>query len=872
MWKCTECGHENPDNVGVCEECDHSRDPSTLVGMQINHWVLERQLGEGGMAVVFLARHKMLNSPVAVKLLRADLTHKREVIERFRTEALAASQLNHENVIQVLDFGHQKGIGFYMVLEFLKGRDLEEYIEDHIGMQIPISRTIGIVKQMCAGLQAAHDANIIHRDLKPSNVFLVPREDNDIPLAKVLDFGIAKIQESELEEGQQKLTRTGTVLGTPFYLAPEQLTRKSSSDLTAAVDIYAFGVILFQMLTGELPIEEPTVAEQMVAILTKNPPKLGDIREEFSGTALEIFIMRMLAKKPEARPATISDAWEEFEAAASILVEEDTGADEALRKHWETAYQPFLEDDAEQSFLQKWRWALLAAMVPLLGGIGWLIYRAVQPPQTKVVVVREKPQKMPELPQLQAEGIKAFNNQDYSKAIALWRKMTRSKQWKSSSKYYNPKIYKSLGVALIRKKLIYSAVKEYKKYLKSAKLEPVKKKQFEAFLNKLEANLAQRKKAALQLSGDLSLLLKRNAHDKARKSYRTFFKAGKKGPVFKPDPSLPGAYVKAGKSLEPYYPEEAVKLYKKALKLDTSKTQKSQLRQKIRRIEQDREAKSRKLLEQLSASIKAKKSRDAKKALTSLVRDYSAIPGVHDEIQKILKKNILEETRTTKRVIKTYAKEAKRLRASKSWTWLKSGGGKTLPDEKKLDSFVKDSATYKRTHKQFERAKEQLAKGKLSNALRRFTKLNERWQKLNTSSSWKEEIGVESKQTRQWVQRLKKAVEGWEKARKLHREERLHALNEETAGLLKLLEGSAAQEHFRKKLKKWEERHLKARKYLEDAEKHYNRRRWKRAETRYIWYMKMFPRSVRKKEVTKQIDECQCRRNVPWKICPKKYK
>ncbi|HAA58609.1 MAG TPA: hypothetical protein DCE42_27855, partial [Myxococcales bacterium] len=121
MWKCTECGHENPDNVGVCEECDHSRDPSTLVGMQINHWVLERQLGEGGMAVVFLARHKMLNSPVAVKLLRADLTHKREVIERFRTEALAASQLNHENVIQVLDFGHQKGIGFYMVLEFLKG-------------------------------------------------------------------------------------------------------------------------------------------------------------------------------------------------------------------------------------------------------------------------------------------------------------------------------------------------------------------------------------------------------------------------------------------------------------------------------------------------------------------------------------------------------------------------------------------------------------------------------------------------------------------------------------------------------------------------------------------------------------------------------
>ncbi len=377
MWKCIECGfEENEAGSDICTRCQAPRDPTTFVGEQIGQWRLEKPLGEGGMAVVFLARHVMLGSKVAIKLLRSDLTNKREVIERFRTEALAASHLRHENVIQVMDFGFQKGIGFYMVLEFLEGSDLEAYLT---GEPLPARFVKEIAKQIARGLQAAHESGIIHRDLKPSNIFLVPREGNDIPLVKILDFGIAKIQESELlDEESQKLTRTGTVLGTPFYLSPEQLTRRQGIELGASVDIYAFGVILFQLLAGKLPIEEPSIAEQMVAILTKKPPLVGEVLPSLSSSALELFLQRALSKSPKSRPATVAAFWEELDQAMGVL--EDAQENTALRQIWERTYKDVLENEAPPSFFYRWRWAFAVLALLLVAGGSWALASIFQTP------------------------------------------------------------------------------------------------------------------------------------------------------------------------------------------------------------------------------------------------------------------------------------------------------------------------------------------------------------------------------------------------------------------------------------------------------------------------------------------------------------
>ena len=263
----------------------------SFVGEKIGNWHLEKFLGEGGMSVVYLGRHAWLPMEGAVKILRTEYYNDAQSLERFEQEAITAGKLEHENIIRVLDYGQDKNNYYFMVLELLSGNDLESLID-----QAPFSARwcLEIFDQVALALMATHEAGIIHRDLKPSNIFLMPAE--PFPKVKLFDFGVAKIL---FEEVDKKLTQTGMIVGTPAYLAPEQLIPKVP--LTTSVDIYAFGVILYQLLTGKLPLEGDSLIEHAILILQQEPPLLGEERPEFANSKLEALLDQLLSKAPSSR-------------------------------------------------------------------------------------------------------------------------------------------------------------------------------------------------------------------------------------------------------------------------------------------------------------------------------------------------------------------------------------------------------------------------------------------------------------------------------------------------------------------------------------------------------------------------------------------
>lgn len=250
---------------------------------------VDRVLGEGGMGIVFAVTHLKLNKKFALKLLKRELAKDVETRSRFLIEAQAAGQIRHPNVVEITDFTSLPDGGAYMVMELLEGQALARMIK--LGGAIPALRAVAILHDIADGLQAAHDAGIVHRDLKPDNVFIVQSSGRE--LAKILDFGVAKVA------GSAKLTRTGMVFGTPHYMSPEQA---SGGVIDNRTDIYALGVIMYEMFTGRVPFE----ADTYMGVLTKHmfeapiPPSQvpGPAREL---GALEDVTLKALAKRPEDR-------------------------------------------------------------------------------------------------------------------------------------------------------------------------------------------------------------------------------------------------------------------------------------------------------------------------------------------------------------------------------------------------------------------------------------------------------------------------------------------------------------------------------------------------------------------------------------------
>ena len=261
---------------------------------------LVRLIGEGGMGSVFEANHKLIGRKLAVKFLHPQYASSDEVVTRFQREAQAAAQIGHENIIEVTDMGTDDDDSPYLVMEFLQGCDVKRLIEAE-GIQTP-KRAAHIMVQALSALQAAHDVGIIHRDLKPENIYLIEKGGNP-DYVKLLDFGISKFRALETD-GAKGLTQTGTVLGTPHYMSPEQA--RGEQDLTPMSDIYAMGVILYQMLTGELPFDAPNYNALLIKILTEEPDPPNHINPDLPEELVKT-IETAMARNAQDRFETCDD-------------------------------------------------------------------------------------------------------------------------------------------------------------------------------------------------------------------------------------------------------------------------------------------------------------------------------------------------------------------------------------------------------------------------------------------------------------------------------------------------------------------------------------------------------------------------------------
>ena len=259
---------------------------------------IEKVLGEGGMGVVLAAQHLVLGERVAVKLLLPEAAKIEGVVARFQREARAASRVQSEHVARVMDVGMLDESTPYLVMEYVEGRDLAAELEAR--GPLPIEETVGYVLQAMVGVAEAHALGIVHRDLKPSNLFLA-RLPNGRRLVKVLDFGIAK---DKSEADKKDLTSTFSALGSAAYMSPEQLRMAKSVD--ARTDVWAFGVVLFELLTARLPFDGESITALAAAITADPPNRLRSFRPD-APAELEAVILRCLEKDREQRTRSLAD-------------------------------------------------------------------------------------------------------------------------------------------------------------------------------------------------------------------------------------------------------------------------------------------------------------------------------------------------------------------------------------------------------------------------------------------------------------------------------------------------------------------------------------------------------------------------------------
>ena len=256
------------------------------------------RIGLGGMGAVYRAQHITLKRDLAVKVLLPEFGGKEEFVRRFEREAESASRLAHPHIIAVTDFGRTPEGLLFLVMEYLDGRSLSSLIREG---PLPVSRAVTIVRQMLAALNRAHAAGIVHRDLKPDNIMLIDREGQH-DFVKILDFGIAKV--TEPEPGREALTQAGVVFGTPEYLSPEQAL---GDKIDARADLYATGVILFEMLTGRRPFESEDKMRIISMHLSHPVPRLRAVYPAIDvPPALEDVVRQALEKERENRFASAS--------------------------------------------------------------------------------------------------------------------------------------------------------------------------------------------------------------------------------------------------------------------------------------------------------------------------------------------------------------------------------------------------------------------------------------------------------------------------------------------------------------------------------------------------------------------------------------
>jgi eukaryotic-like serine/threonine-protein kinase len=291
MKACPQCNIRYPADSTFCfldgASLVEIRDP--LIGTTIaGRYKVEKVIGEGGMATVYRASQSHVDRACAIKVMNPALATDATVRERFRREAKSAQSLAHPNVIEIFEQGETDNGTPYMVMELLEGTTLADLIEHG---RLPLGRGISVMIQMSRGIARAHDLGVIHRDLKPENTFLVRRPDGS-DLVKILDFGIAR------SKTDTRLTNAGELFGTPQYLAPERIT---GGEAGSSVDLYALGVIFFEVATGKLPFNAPDPASMLIAHMTRSAPLARTFAQDIP-ERLEALIAALLEKDPRARP------------------------------------------------------------------------------------------------------------------------------------------------------------------------------------------------------------------------------------------------------------------------------------------------------------------------------------------------------------------------------------------------------------------------------------------------------------------------------------------------------------------------------------------------------------------------------------------
>jgi serine/threonine-protein kinase len=271
-------------------------------GDTLGPYTIVRRLGAGAMGEVYQARHRHMGRDAAIKVLKAELTEERDVVARFFTEARATAAVRHPGIVEIFDCDLHPSGRAYIVMEYLPGEDLAHRLTSRgsFAGDWPALRAVG--RQLASALAAAHAAGIVHRDLKPGNIFLVEAKPGGEPVAKIVDFGIAKLLRRD--GGEHSQTQTGHILGTPLYMSPEQA--KGAKTIDHRTDIYALGCVLLELATGQPPFVRRGPAQVIVAHLHETAPRASSL-EPSVPPELDALIADMLAKDPEKRPQSMND-------------------------------------------------------------------------------------------------------------------------------------------------------------------------------------------------------------------------------------------------------------------------------------------------------------------------------------------------------------------------------------------------------------------------------------------------------------------------------------------------------------------------------------------------------------------------------------
>jgi predicted Ser/Thr protein kinase len=274
-------------------EMDSPASELALVGKTLEgKYLIQSVLAEGGMAVLYIARHTTMERTVVVKVVHGALNSSPNALQRFEREAKVLARLNHPNIVAVYDFGFINKKQPFLIMEYIKGMNLADKVQQHGSPTVPVATQI--IMQICRGLEEAHATGIIHRDLKPDNIILQEKVDRP-DWVKIVDFGIAHLLDSE----GKRLTRAGRITGTPEYMSPEQFKDKP---LDFRADIYSLGIVIFELITGRLPFEADDLGVLMAKQLMDVAPSVSTLREDIpEGSPMDLLIKKCLEKEPDQR-------------------------------------------------------------------------------------------------------------------------------------------------------------------------------------------------------------------------------------------------------------------------------------------------------------------------------------------------------------------------------------------------------------------------------------------------------------------------------------------------------------------------------------------------------------------------------------------